>query len=80
MTRTNDYARELGRRIKTARCRAGLRQVDLARATGKIGIGNYECGANMPSIATLSIISQATGTSLDDLVPPAALRRTECDG
>lgn len=63
-----------------ARRKAGLRQIDLARITGRISIGNYERGTSMPSVTTLSLISQATGASLDDLVPPVIRRRTECDG
>lgn len=56
-------------RLKLARMKAGLRQIDLARKVGvsETAITKYETGRARPSLVTLQRICQVLGAPLDDL-------------
>ncbi len=61
--------------IKTARSRAGLTQVQLARAAGtsQPTLAAYESGAKSPSVRTLDRLIRAAGASLDVTLRPAPM-------
>lgn len=63
--------REIGRRIRDARRRASLTQVDLARKAGlaRTSITNIEMGNQQPTIHALWRIADAVHTSPGDLLP-----------
>jgi len=61
---------DIGKRIKEARNKKGLRQVDLAKRTGilRANIARIESGKHRPSLETLERISEALGVSVADLI------------
>lgn len=64
----------LGARIKAARERAGMRQIDLAVACGWTSgsrLGNYEQGTREPSLSDLAKIAAITGVRMAWLVVDA---------
>jgi transcriptional regulator with XRE-family HTH domain len=63
--------REIGRRIRDARRRASLTQVDLAQKAGlaRTSITNIEMGNQQPTIHALWRIADSVQTSPCDLLP-----------
>ena len=61
---------EIGKRIKEARNKKSLRQVDLAKKTGilRANIARIESGRHKPSLETLERISGALGIPVADLL------------
>ena len=59
----------LGRNIKQCRAALGLTQAQLAAAVGVTpgAVGQYEIGANRPSLKTALALAAALGCTVDDL-------------
>lgn len=70
MAQNHSEARELGRRIFSAREATGCRQEDLATAIGvaTMTISRYERGSMVPSALVLGQIAEALGVTADWLL------------
>ena len=76
-----DVAIKIGARIRECRERAGLTQVQLAKAAfvTRQSVGNWENGKTMPDVQSLQLVAQALGTTVDGLLGdevPAIVRET----
>lgn len=65
------FADELSGNIRSARQATGMTQGELAQKVGVTDscISQYETSKRMPSLETMSILSDILNTSLDDLIP-----------
>lgn len=76
------FADELSDNIRDARMAIGITQAELAQ---KVGVSNscisqYETSKRMPSLETMSILSDIFNTSLDDLIPKSRWEIPEDEG
>lgn len=76
------FADELSDNIRDARMAIGITQAELAQ---KVGVSNscisqYETSKRMPSLETMSILSDIFNTSLDDLIPKSHWEIPEDEG
>lgn len=62
--------REIGARIRTARLRAGLTQIQLGERIGRDHrtVHRWEYGARVPNLDDLLLLADATGVHVADLV------------
>lgn len=67
-----ELARVVAARIVAERRRQGLRQRDLAEATGmaRPNVARIESGRRLPAMATLQRIAKALGVGLESLIRP----------
>lgn len=62
---------EFGRRLRSARTKAGLSQGDLGAAAGEIAqsvVSEYECGDRNPTLLTIHRLASAANVTPADLV------------
>lgn len=76
------FADELSDNIRDARMAIGITQAELAQ---KVGVSNscisqYETSKRMPSLETMSILSDIFNTSLDDLIPKSRWETPKDEG
>ena len=66
---TRPRKQQLGERIKQARTKAGLTQMELASKSGLMQgqISRWENGQNVPTFANVSAIAKALGIKIDEL-------------
>lgn len=65
------FKRQFGRNLAAARKAAGMSQKEFAWRIGKAqsGVCYFEHGVRMPSLETVSLMSDVLKMSLDDLIP-----------
>lgn len=70
--RKDDFAVQVGMRIRESRKQIGWTQAQAARASemgGKAQFANYERGLATPSVKNLQKIAHALGETVDSLLP-----------
>lgn len=72
MTREQEVASWIGRRIRTLREQRGWSQAQLAHNAriAQATVSRMEAGKKIPRLTTLVIVATSLGTTLNDLLPP----------